>query len=481
MLLSQHTACGSGAAARAAASAASALAPPRVAQAPAAAARPHQQLSAPPAAATPCVALPSLAPPLRGSTLLCRAASGEDGPQQEPPTPSGKPDESGVSEVEQLKRKFFGGEARPGSPPASRRPSSPATSRRPSPTLTRSATPPGEAGDANPLDSVNPYALGRQARKAFDEVWSQLSNLGSPTKSFLLDDVLEPPRDVEFEAPQAAYTTVLVVGATGRVGRILIRKLLLRGYQVRALVRPKREGGKQRDEYTLPAAVEVVEGELGDSESCQRAVRGCNKVRGTSHTSTISAIASSAAARSAQTLSVQSVTTVPAGHFLRGGALHLHRRPHPRGGARRHERRQGAAGSALLAAQCCDGDAPPLRLHHQAHQGLPGGSGVALAGRVCAPGAPGPDGGLPALGPEPRGGARAPAALQQQEQEGDCRLFAGEPPLRAASSVVARPLPPTWVQQQQGTAGGCREACSWRRAAVACVCRHGRRVAAAQG
>jgi hypothetical protein len=85
---------------------------------------------------------------------------------------------------------------------------------------------------SSPVDSVNPYVLGRQARKAFDEVWSQLSNLGSPTKSFIIDDVLEPGRDSDFEAPQAAYTTVLVVGATGRVGRILTRKLLLRGYKV---------------------------------------------------------------------------------------------------------------------------------------------------------------------------------------------------------------------------------------------------------
>jgi hypothetical protein len=89
------------------------------------------------------------------------------------------------------------------------------------------------ASSSSPVDSVNPYVLGRQARKAFDEVWSQLSNLGSPTKSFIIDDVLEPGQDSDFEAPQAAYTTVLVVGATGRVGRILTRKLLLRGYKVR--------------------------------------------------------------------------------------------------------------------------------------------------------------------------------------------------------------------------------------------------------
>lgn len=37
---------------------------------------------------------------------------------------------------------------------------------------------------------------------------------------------------------RARGTTVLVIGATGRVGQVLVRKLLLRGYNVRALVRP---------------------------------------------------------------------------------------------------------------------------------------------------------------------------------------------------------------------------------------------------
>jgi hypothetical protein len=36
----------------------------------------------------------------------------------------------------------------------------------------------------------------------------------------------------EFESPKAPSTTVLVSGATGRVGRVLVRKLLLRGYKV---------------------------------------------------------------------------------------------------------------------------------------------------------------------------------------------------------------------------------------------------------
>ena len=53
----------------------------------------------------------------------------------------------------------------------------------------------------------------------------------------------------EFEAPQAGNTQVLVVGATGRVGRILVRKLLLRGYKVRAFVRQSEEAGEEQQAH----------------------------------------------------------------------------------------------------------------------------------------------------------------------------------------------------------------------------------------
>ncbi len=78
----------------------------------------------------------------------------------------------------------------------------------------------------------------------------------------------------EFEAPQAPNTTVLVAGATGRVGRILVRKLLLRGYRVRALVR-----GKEGVEDSLPQSVQLVFGDLADYAACRKAVEGVDKVR----------------------------------------------------------------------------------------------------------------------------------------------------------------------------------------------------------
>ncbi|KAL6756417.1 hypothetical protein V8C86DRAFT_2649688 [Haematococcus lacustris] len=173
------------------------------------------------------------------------------------------PDEQngdGDDRLPSLQQKFFRGASAETSTPSSSRPADEPTS---SPT--------------SPLGTVNPYTLGRQARKAFDQVWSQLANLGSPTKSFAFDETLEPSRDVDLGSAEGRNTTVLVVGATGRVGRVLTRKLLLRGYRVKALVR--RRVGKERDDLNeLPATVEIVEGDVGNMDSCQDAVHGINKI-----------------------------------------------------------------------------------------------------------------------------------------------------------------------------------------------------------
>jgi hypothetical protein len=131
----------------------------------------------------------------------------------------------------------------------------------------------------NIIDNVNPYELGRQARRAFDDVWGQISSLTTPTKSYVFDDILDPTLSLEEDA-DAGDTTVLVVGATGRVGRILIRKLLLRGYKVKALIR-LREGIRESKEdiQGLPSAVEVVTGDVGELRHCQKAIKGVDKVR----------------------------------------------------------------------------------------------------------------------------------------------------------------------------------------------------------
>lgn len=78
----------------------------------------------------------------------------------------------------------------------------------------------------------------------------------------------------EFAIPGAQNTTVLVVGATSRIGRIVVRKLMLRGYSVKALVRKADEDIVD----VLPRSVEIVIGDVGDANTLKAAVEGCNKI-----------------------------------------------------------------------------------------------------------------------------------------------------------------------------------------------------------
>lgn len=87
---------------------------------------------------------------------------------------------------------------------------------------------------------VNPVGLGRKSRQIFDEVWRKFSGLGQISRTTRADDkealdallIREGPM-CEFAIPGAQNTTVLVVGATSRIGRIVVRKLMLRGYSVK--------------------------------------------------------------------------------------------------------------------------------------------------------------------------------------------------------------------------------------------------------
>lgn len=89
------------------------------------------------------------------------------------------------------------------------------------------------------LDDVNPVGLGRRSRQLFDDVWRRLTDLGQLTSSTRPSDEFDYEKVVvggpmcDFTTPNAELTTVLVAGATGRVGRILVRKLQLRGYKVK--------------------------------------------------------------------------------------------------------------------------------------------------------------------------------------------------------------------------------------------------------
>ncbi|KAL8536188.1 hypothetical protein ACS0TY_011720 [Phlomoides rotata] len=130
------------------------------------------------------------------------------------------------------------------------------------------------------LDEVNPVGLGRKSRQIFDEVWRKFSGLGQISRTSRKDDdeaallLREGGPMCEFAIPGAQNTTVLVVGATSRVGRLVVRKLMLRGYTVKALVR-------RADEEVvdmLPTSVGIVTGDVGEPSTLKAAVEGCNKI-----------------------------------------------------------------------------------------------------------------------------------------------------------------------------------------------------------
>ncbi|KAH6833274.1 high chlorophyll fluorescence phenotype 173 [Perilla frutescens var. hirtella] len=130
------------------------------------------------------------------------------------------------------------------------------------------------------LDEVNPVGLGRRSRQIFDEVWRKFSGLGQISRTVRTDDdeaallLREGGPMCEFAIPGAQNTTVLVVGATSRVGRLVVRKLMLRGYTVKALVR---EADKKVVDM-LPTSVEIVTGDVGEPTTLKAAVEGCNKI-----------------------------------------------------------------------------------------------------------------------------------------------------------------------------------------------------------
>ena len=128
------------------------------------------------------------------------------------------------------------------------------------------AAPEDDDADGRLFNFPNPYDAGRGLRDAIDGAYKQLVLGGSITQddydlyglaeietaSMMSPELSEaefvpevrpaaaqlpPPRAPPSRAPPLPLSQVLVVGATGDVGRIITRKLLLRGFRVRALVR----------------------------------------------------------------------------------------------------------------------------------------------------------------------------------------------------------------------------------------------------
>jgi uncharacterized protein YbjT (DUF2867 family) len=130
--------------------------------------------------------------------------------------------------------------------------------------------------------TLNPLDLGRRARQLTDGFFKGITGLTQLARSPSIDeakydavysaDLLSGDDLTEYETPNARFTTVLVVGAAGRVGRVLVRKLLLRGYTVKALVR------KESDRELLPDKVQAYVGDVSDAKTLELAISGVNKV-----------------------------------------------------------------------------------------------------------------------------------------------------------------------------------------------------------
>lgn len=148
---------------------------------------------------------------------------------------------------------------------------------------TQSTTAAQTATDEDPgIGAVNPIKLGRKSRAVLDNLWGQFTSVTSPTRSLPVTEEYSSAGEglTEFETPQAAFTTVLVVGATGRIGRVLLRKLLLRGYKVKALIRQHATEDEEEAQRPagIPQSVEIVYGDVSDYASCRAAAKGVDKI-----------------------------------------------------------------------------------------------------------------------------------------------------------------------------------------------------------
>ena len=131
------------------------------------------------------------------------------------------------------------------------------------------------------ISGLNPVNIGRKSRQFVDGVFKNISGLTQFTRAPSVEegkyalydaDLLSGETLDDYANPNARFTTVLVVGAAGRVGRVLVRKLLLRGYTVKALVR------NPADAEAMPTAVQTLVGDVSDAGVVERAVAGANKV-----------------------------------------------------------------------------------------------------------------------------------------------------------------------------------------------------------
>src|ERR1039458_7778611 len=95
---------------------------------------------------------------------------------------------------------------------------------------------------------------------------------GSSTKRRLEDaEASNHPRNWRTEMT-ASQLKILVIGATGSIGRLVVEEALSQGHAVRALVRSPEKARR------LPAKTEIVVGDLTRPETLAKAVEGIDGI-----------------------------------------------------------------------------------------------------------------------------------------------------------------------------------------------------------
>ena len=150
-----------------------------------------------------------------------------------------------------------------------------------------------EGNTNNLLENLDPYKAGQKLRRTLDTALTTLgTGLGSSTrassatKGYYLDDrfmessssaLYGAERNPLFDRMDAddLAPEVLVVGATGAVGRLVVRRLLLDGrFRVRVLVRDL----YSRTLNILGTGVTYCQGDLGNVESLEYALTDVDKI-----------------------------------------------------------------------------------------------------------------------------------------------------------------------------------------------------------
>ena len=135
--------------------------------------------------------------------------------------------------------------------------------------------------DSGLLDIVNPFKAGQKLRETLESIATIGTGLSDEQRSmYYLDDRLQQglslaERNPALERESNYVPEVLVVGATGEVGRLLVRQLLLQGkVRVRVLVRDL----FSKTLNMLGTGVTYCQGDLSNIESLEYAVTDVDKI-----------------------------------------------------------------------------------------------------------------------------------------------------------------------------------------------------------